>query len=87
MLIGIPKEAKYYEYRVGAAPDMVQSLVHAGHQVVVQSGTGERIGYNDAMYATAGATIVSSLKDCYQAEMIIKVKEPQHAEYDLLREG
>jgi alanine dehydrogenase len=87
MLIGIPKEIKDYEYRVGAMPDMVQQLVRAGHQVKVQSGAGARIGYTDAMYASAGAQIVDSPAACYQAEMILKVKEPQRAEYNLLQEG
>jgi alanine dehydrogenase len=87
MLIGIPKEIKDHEYRVGATPEMVVALVAAGHKVVVQTLAGERIGYNDTMYAAAGAKIVKSAAEVYTAEMVIKVKEPQSAEFPLLREG
>ncbi|MBS0605075.1 MAG: alanine dehydrogenase [Verrucomicrobia bacterium] len=87
MLIGIPKEIKDQEYRVGATPDMVKALVLAGHQVMVQTLAGERIGFPDAMYASAGARIVSAIAEVYQAEMVIKVKEPQTQEFPLLKEG
>lgn len=87
MLIGIPKEIKDKEFRVGATPHYVQALVQEGHKVIVQSLAGEPIGYTDEMYTRAGATIVTSAKEVYEAEMIIKVKEPQSAEFPLLREG
>lgn len=87
MLIGIPKETKNNEYRVGATPSMACVLVDAGHQVIVQSGAGAMIGYEDDKYKAAGAKIVSSAKEVYRAEMIIKVKEPQESEFSLLKEG
>lgn len=87
MIIGIPKEIKNHEYRVGATPSMVRFLVGAGHQVVVQSKAGETIGYTDAMFSDAGATLAKTAKEIYDCEMVIKVKEPQESEYPLLREG
>lgn len=85
MIIGIPKEIKNHEYRVGATPAMVRAFVEAGHEVHVQTKAGEKIGYLDEMYENAGATIVSSLEEIYDCEMIIKVKEPQEVEYPLLK--
>jgi alanine dehydrogenase len=87
MFIGIPKEVKIHEYRVGATPSMVRALVEAGHRVVVQTNAGERIGFLDSLYLAAGAEIVETAKEVYQAEMIIKVKEPQEYEFSLLHEG
>jgi len=87
MLIGIPKEIKNHEYRVGATPAMVRALVEAGHQVLVQKDSGTKIGFTDALFTQAGAKIVETAKDVYSAEMIIKVKEPQESEFALLREG
>jgi alanine dehydrogenase len=87
MIIGIPKEIKNHEYRVGATPAMVRALVEAGHQVLVQANAGTKIGFTDAMYTAAGARIVATAPEIYKAEMIIKVKEPQDAEFPLLREG
>lgn len=87
MFIGIPKEIKDHEYRVGATPAMVRVLVEAGHKVCVQQNAGVQIGFTDAMYAQAGATLVKSAAEVYSAEMVIKVKEPQKSEYPLLREG
>lgn len=87
MIIGIPKEIKDHEYRVGATPEMVKMLVRAGHEVMVQTQAGTPIGFTDQMYTQAGAEIVSSAKEIYQAEMIIKVKEPQASEFPLLQEG
>ena len=87
MKIGIPKEIKNHEYRVGATPGFVNMLVRAGHEVVVQQDAGLPIGYSDEMYQKAGASIVASAEDVYKAEMIIKVKEPQKKEYPLLRKG
>lgn len=87
MKIGIPKEIKNHEYRIGATPALVHSLVRAGHQVVVQQGAGEAIGFPDEDFIQAGAEIVSRPKEVYEAEMIIKVKEPQASEYPLLKEG
>src|SRR3972149_3425850 len=88
MKIGVPKEIKDHEYRVGATPQMVQTLIGAGHSVLVQSNAGEKIGFSDELYEQAGAIIVGSAKELYKdSEMIIKVKEPQSSEFPLLREG
>lgn len=87
MKIGIPKEIKNHEYRVGATPAMVRALVEAGHQVVVQALAGTKIGYSDEMYIASGARIVQTLAEVYACEMIIKVKEPQEIEFSLMREG
>lgn len=87
MLIGIPKEIKDHEYRMGANPSMVKALVKAGHKVMVQENAGERIGFTNEMFIEAGALIVKGAKEVYEAEMIIKVKEPQESEFNLLKEG
>jgi alanine dehydrogenase len=87
MIIGIPKEIKDHEYRVGATPDMVKALVKSGHKVLVQTKAGDAIGYTDELYEGAGAKIVKTAADVYAAEMVIKVKEPQSSEFSLLREG
>jgi len=86
MLIGIPKEIKDHEYRVGATPAIVRAFVEAGHKVLVQKDAGTKIGFTNKMYETAGAKIVDTAKDVYSAEMIVKVKEPQESEFPLLRE-
>ena len=87
MLIGIPKEIKNHEYRIGATPAMVKSLVAAGHVVWVESDAAKRIGFTNEMYESAGAQIKGSAREIYEAEMIIKVKEPQLPEFDLMHEG
>jgi len=87
MKIGVPKEIKDHEYRVGATPDYVKALVQAGHTVAVQAKAGDAIGFTDEMYRAAGAKIVQTAGDVYSSEMIIKVKEPQAAEFPLLHEG
>jgi alanine dehydrogenase len=88
MKIGIPKEIKNHEYRVGATPSVVRALVLNKHEVFVETKAGLAIGYTDDMYKAAGATIVATPQEIYQlGEMIVKVKEPQKSEYPLLREG
>lgn len=87
MLIGVPKERKNHEYRLGATPQMVKSLVEEGHEVWVQSQAGERIGYTDRLFNESGAKIVNALEEIYKAEMVIKVKEPDDDEVALLKEG
>ncbi len=87
MLIGVPKEIKNHEYRVGATPSIVKMLVDAKHHVLVESKAGDKIGYTDEMYEQAGAKIVKSPAEVYKAEMIIKVKEPQKSEFPLMHEG
>lgn len=87
MKIGIPKEIKNHEYRVGATPAMVRTLVEAGHTVLVQAKAGTRIGFADEMYKNAGACLVATAEEVYDVDMVIKVKEPQPSEFPLLREG
>jgi len=88
MLLGVPKEIKTHEYRVGLTTGSVLELVHHGHQVIVQSGAGEGIGLSDDMYREAGAEVVSTAAEVFErAEMVVKVKEPQPAECEMLREG
>jgi alanine dehydrogenase len=88
MLVGVPTEVKNHEYRVGLIPPSVRELVHHGHQVVVQAGAGAGIGFTDEDYVRAGAEIVDSAEEVFaKAEMVVKVKEPQPAEYAQLREG
>jgi alanine dehydrogenase len=87
MKIGIPKEVKKDEYRVGATPHTVHAFVEAGHSVQVQTQAGAKIGFSDEMYVKAGAKIIDSAKEIYQNEMIIKVKEPQASEFPLMHEG
>jgi alanine dehydrogenase len=86
-LIGIPREIKDKEFRVGATPDMVKALVQAGHQVLVETKAGEPIGFTDEMYESSGGRIARGPQEVYKAEMIIKVKEPQESEFPLLQEG
>jgi alanine dehydrogenase len=88
MTIGIPKEVKTDEFRVGATPSNVALLVGDGHKVLVQSSAGEGSGFCDKEYLDAGAEILSSAKELYnKAKLIVKVKEPQASEYDLLNEN
>jgi len=88
MLIGVPKEIKNREYRVGLTPSSVRELVANGHNVVVQSHAGYEIGFTDAMYVAVGATIIDTAVEIFaKADMIVKVKEPQPIECDMLREG
>ncbi|MBQ7444264.1 MAG: alanine dehydrogenase [Bacteroidaceae bacterium] len=88
MKIGIPKEIKNNENRVGMTPAGVAALVAHGHSVVVQHTAGEGSAFADEAYAKAGATIVPAIADVYaQADMIVKVKEPIEEEYRLVRQG
>ncbi len=88
MVIGIPKEIKNNENRVGATPAGVKELVRHGHKVYVQRTAGIGSGFPDEMYVKAGAEMLPSIEDVYaKAEMIIKVKEPIEPEYALVREG
>lgn len=84
MLIGVPKEVKNHEYRVGATPELVHLLTRAGHKVMVETHAGKVLGYTDELYAKAGAKIVSTAKEAWAAEMVIKVKEPQPSEFSLM---
>ncbi len=87
MKIGVPKEIKNHEYRVGLTPAGVNALTTSGHTVVVEINAGEKIGFSDQAYKEAGAIVVPAACDVYQSDMIIKVKEPQSSEYPLLREN
>lgn len=88
MIIGIPKEIKNNENRVGATPAGVKELVKHGHDVYVQHTAGDGSGFADDEYIAAGATILPTIEDVYaKAEMIIKVKEPIEPEYALIRKG
>lgn len=87
MRIGIPKEIKNHEYRVGATPDGVQALVAAGHTVLVEHNAGARVGFSDAAYRAAGANLAATAAEVYAAELIIKVKEIQRIEFPLLKHG
>src|SRR6202041_1774921 len=88
MKIGVPKEIKIHEYRVGLVPAGVRELVDAGHQILVQTGAGAGIGFEDSHYQAAGAGIVQRAEDVFSAsELVIKVKEPQLAECKMLRSG
>ncbi len=86
MRIGCPTEIKAREYRVGLTPESAGELIHAGHQVFIQSGAGLGIGADDEQYRKAGATIVADAAAVFEAaEMVIKVKEPQMGEIAMLR--
>ncbi len=88
MKIGVPKEIKVREYRVGLVPASVREVVEHGHQVVVETGAGLGIGVADAEYQSAGAVILPDAAGIFAAaDMIIKVKEPQAAERNRLRKG
>ncbi|CAB1367837.1 alanine dehydrogenase [Denitratisoma oestradiolicum] len=88
MRIGVLKEIKIQEYRVGLAPASVRELVARGHEVWVEAGTGTAIDFTDAAYAAAGARVAPSAAEVWAgAELIVKVKEPQPVEYPLLRPG
>ena len=78
MLIGVPKEIKNNEFRIGLTPAGVKEIVHHGHQVMVQRHGGLAIGFDDEQYTAVGAEIVASAEEIFsRADMIIKVKEPQ----------
>lgn len=88
MIVGVPKEIKNHEYRVGLTPASAKEFVAHGHQVIVETNAGTAIGFTDAQYEEAGATIIATAADVFaQAEMIVKVKEPQPNECKMLREG
>ena len=86
MIIGVPKEIKNNENRVGLTPGGVQALVSRGHKLLVETKAGQGIGASDETYAKAGATIIDSAKEVWEkADMVIKVKEPIQPEYALMK--
>ena len=88
MLVGVPREIKTHEYRVGLVPSSVRELVHHGHRVIVETQAGTGIGCTDDAYIAAGAEIVGDAAEVFRrAEMVVKVKEPQPRECAMLRSG
>ena len=88
MLVGVPKEIKNHEYRVGLTPASVRELTARGHEVIVQKNAGTAIGLSDEQYVAAGASMVDTAQEIFsRAQMIVKVKEPQPQECAMLREG
>jgi alanine dehydrogenase len=88
VIIGLPKEIKDNEYRVGLTPAGVRALTDAGHRVLVETAAGEGSGFEDSLYERAGANIIETADDVWaEGEMIVKVKEPIAPEYPRMREG
>ncbi|TXK81846.1 alanine dehydrogenase [Paenibacillus sp. N3.4] len=87
MIIGVPKEIKNNEYRVGMTPSSVLSYQKAGHDILVETLAGHSIGFTDEDYRGAGATIVATAAEAWSAEMVVKVKEPLPEEYAYFHEG
>ena len=88
MKIGIPREIKIFENRVGLIPEYVKRLKDGGHTVYVQSGAGMGSGYEDRLYRDSGAIVVSRMEEVYEeSDLIVKVKEPQSEEFKLIKEG
>jgi len=88
MLIGVPKEIKNHEYRVGMTPSAARELIQHGHQVIVETNAGLGIGLDNAAYKAVGASIIASAAEVFEkADMIVKVKEPQPNECEMLRQG
>ncbi len=88
MILGVPKEVKDHESRVGITPAGVKALTDAGHKILVETQAGEQSAFSDDDYQSAGAEIVGSAHNVWGlAEMIVKVKEPVEKEYGFFREG
>ncbi len=88
MIIGVPTEIKNHEYRVGMTPESVASALAHGHEVIIQDGAGLGIGVDNEAYENAGAVVMDNASDIFnKAEMIVKVKEPQAVEREMLREN
>ena len=88
MLVGVPREIKDNEFRVGLTPSAVRELVSHGHQVMVEAGAGAVLDLDDERYRTAGAEVVPDAASIYgRAELVVKVKEPQPLELAMLRDG
>jgi len=88
MRVGVPKEIKKQEARVGLTPMAVREYVAAGHEVIVETAAGAKIGCDDSAYIQAGATIVPDAAEIFaRSDMVVKVKEPQPSEWEQLREG
>jgi alanine dehydrogenase len=88
MRIGVPKEIKTHEYRVGLTPSSVRELIYRGHEVLVETGAGQVIGLEDENYKKAGARVAGTSGEVFATSgLIVKVKEPQESEYEHLRDG
>ena len=88
MRVGVPKEIKVLENRVGLTPESVREVVDRGHDVIVEHEAGQGIGMTDSDYARAGATVVATAREVFAgADMIVKVKEPQAVERAMLKPG
>ena len=87
MRIGVPKESKDQEFRVGMVPDGVRGLCDEGHEVIVETGAGQGSGFSDDAYAKAGARLVPRQEAWSAPELIVKVKEPNAAEVEFLQAG
>jgi alanine dehydrogenase len=87
MIIGVPREVKDHEARVGLVPSGAAALVEAGHRVLVQTDAGSRSSLPDDEYRKAGAEIVPTAAEAWKADLVVKVKEPQPSEYEFLRPG
>jgi alanine dehydrogenase len=87
MIIGLPKEIKDNEYRVAMTPGAVRQIAEGGHRVLVEAGAGKGSGFQDDEYRQAGATLVSVADDAWDADLVVKVKEPQPSEFVLMRPG
>ncbi len=87
MIVGVPREVKDGEFRVGLTPDGARELSRAGHAVRIERGAGADVGFDDAQYAAAGAHIAASAREVYATDLVLKVKEIYPQEYALLRPG
>jgi alanine dehydrogenase len=87
MIVGLPKEIKDNEYRVAMTPGAVRQIAEAGHNVLVERAAGKGSGFQDDEYRQAGATLVAKASDVWVAELVVKVKEPQRSEFDMMRPG
>ena len=87
MLIGVPKECKDGEFRIGMTPEGVAALARRGHSIILENNAGARLGFTDAAFESAGANIVATAAEVYAADLIVKVKEIQPPEYAYLKPG
>jgi alanine dehydrogenase len=87
MIIGVPREQKKREFRVGMIPSGVEALVEKGHTVRVEKGAGAAVGYSDEDYAKAGAHMMATPEEVWQSDLMVKVKEPQPQEFSLMHPG
>ncbi len=88
MIVGVPKEIKTHEYRVGLTPNGAKALINEGHQVLIETLAGDAIGFSNTHYQNVGAQIVQNAKDIFEkSDLIIKVKEPQTIECQMLNKG